>query len=83
MTLYIPPPRYNHGFVAASSMDRNHSACREEAPHISADASRLLHTFGLSGFPKSLHLFSSVNCTHRTPKGFPPGIPGIGEEIET
>jgi len=25
---------------------------------------------------------SPVNCTHRTPAGLPPGIPGIGEESE-
>jgi hypothetical protein len=25
---------------------------------------------------------SSVNCTQRTPAGFPPGMPGIGEVME-
>ncbi len=31
--------------------------------------------------PKSLHKFSSFNCTQRTPAGLPFGIPGINDVI--
>jgi hypothetical protein len=41
-----------------------------------------LHTSGRSGEPKIAHRLSSVSCAHRTPAGFPSGIPGIGEEID-
>ena len=64
-------------------MDKYLLACSDESPHISADGFRLAHTFGLSGLPNILHLFSSDSCIHRTPKGLPPGMPGIGDEIDT
>lgn len=57
-------------------------ASKELRPHISGLGRRFTHTFGRWGMPKRRQRFSSVNCTQRTPALFPPGMPGIGEEIE-
>jgi hypothetical protein len=57
-------------------------ASRAEQPHISSDGCNAQHTAGRSGFPKSLQRLSGVNCTQRTPVGFPLGMPGMGEEID-
>lgn len=43
---------------------------------------RLTHTAGRSGLPNNAQRRSGSNCTHGIPAGLPPGIPGIGEEIE-
>ena len=37
---------------------------------------------GRSGLPNIRQRNASSNCTHRTPAGLPPGMPGIGLEIE-
>ena len=39
-------------------------------------------TFGRSGWLNIAHEKSSFRFMHRTPDGFPSGIPGIGEEID-
>lgn len=57
-------------------------ACTAEAPHMSGSGRRLPHTAGRSGRPKMRQRLASSSCTHRTPAGLPPGIPGIGLEIE-
>lgn len=70
------------GAVRRSSSDKMANASSLVSPHMSLDGCNCTHTSGLSGLPNSLHLLSSVNCTQRTPAGFPSGIPGIGDEIE-
>src|SRR5581483_9817375 len=62
-------------------VSRNIASCRLP-PHISSPGLSPTQTAGRSGFPKSRHLLSSVSCMHRTPAGFPPGIPGIGDEMD-
>jgi hypothetical protein len=51
-------------------------------PHISGAGRRLAHTAGRSGRPKIRQRLSSLSCAQRAPAGFPPGIPGIGDEID-
>jgi hypothetical protein len=51
-------------------------------PHISTDAPKLLHTNGRRGSSKIIQRFSASSCVQRTPANLPPGMPGIGEEIE-
>jgi len=53
------------------------------APHISGSGRRRTHTRGRSGFPKIAQRLSGVSCTQRTPAGLPPGMPGMGELIES
>lgn len=54
----------------------------EHPPHISSEGISAEQIAGRSGFPKRAQRLSSVNCTQRTPAGFPRGMPGIGELIE-
>lgn len=51
-------------------------------PHISGSGRNRRHTSGRSASPKSRQRPSGVNCTQRTPAGFPRGIPGMGLEME-
>ncbi len=43
---------------------------------------KLTHTAGRSGRPKMAQLKSASNWMQATPAGFPPGMPGIGDEID-
>lgn len=52
------------------------------APHISGDGRRLAQTAGRSGRPKIAQRLSGVSWAQRTPAGLPPGMPGIGDEID-
>ena len=42
----------------------------------------MTHTAGRSGWPKIRQWLSAVSCTQHTPAGLPPGMPGMGDEIE-
>jgi hypothetical protein len=70
------------GVVNLSSWDKYKSASALSAPHICVDGCRLPQTAGRSGFPKIRQRPSSSSCMQGTPAGLPPGMPGIGEEIE-
>jgi hypothetical protein len=70
------------GLVSTSRFVRISIASSKLPPHIDSCGRRLSQKDGLSGLPKRLHRLSSLNWTHRTPAGLPPGIPGIGELIE-
>jgi hypothetical protein len=68
--------------VACSRKVRRSIALQSLLPHISRLGERETQTAGRSAIPKRAQRFSSVNCTQRTPASFPPGIPGMGEEME-
>jgi hypothetical protein len=70
------------GRVASSIAASRWKASSALAPHILASAFRCAQTAGRSALPKSRHRLSSVSCTQRTPAGFPPGMPGILDEID-
>lgn len=57
-------------------------ACFAFIPQISTSNTNPLHTDGLSFELKREHRRSSVSWMHLTPAGFPPGMPGMFEEIE-
>jgi len=57
-------------------------ACDASSPHMSSDGRRPPQKAGRSGWPKILQRWSSSNCTHLTPAGLPPGMPGIGLVID-
>lgn len=57
-------------------------ACSKVSPHMRGSGRRAVQTAGRPGLPKRAQRLSSVSWTHRTPAGFPPGCPGIGEEME-
>ena len=77
-----PPYEFLSGLVANSSAFRNAEACSRLSPHILCTGLKPIHTGGRSGFPKIRQLFSSLNCTHRTPAGLPLGMPGMGDEMD-
>ncbi len=77
-----PPYKFLSGLVANYSVFRNANACSRVSPHILCTGLKPIHTCGRSGFPKIRQLFSSLNCTQRTPAGLPLGIPGMGDEID-
>ncbi|GEM_PF-5645189 len=58
-------------------------ASSRHVPHISGSGRNDEQTFGRSGEPNILHRFFSSKLTHRTPAGFPLGMPGIGDEIDS
>ena len=70
------------GAVVRSSNVSQISASWSLRPHISGEGSKLEHTAGRSGRPNSAQRLSKVSWTQRTPAGLPPGMPGIGEEID-
>ena len=70
------------GFVSFSSNSRYATASSGLLPHISSEGFKPAQKEGLAAVPKSLHLLSSVSCTHLTPAGLPSGIPGIGEFMD-
>jgi oxygen-independent coproporphyrinogen-3 oxidase len=41
-----------------------------------------MQTAGRSGRPNSAQRLSGVSWAQRTPAGLPPGMPGIGDEID-
>ena len=51
-------------------------------PHISREGVSRLQIGGRVSWPKRRHLPSSVNWIQRTPAALPPGIPGMGDEME-
>jgi hypothetical protein len=51
-------------------------------PHIPALGRKLRQTAGRAAMPNSRQRFSGVKWAQRIPAGLPPGIPGMGEEIE-
>jgi hypothetical protein len=57
-------------------------ACSRLVPHIDSLGCNEAQTLGRSGCPKILHCSSSSSWMQRTPAGLPPGIPGIGLEID-
>ncbi len=57
-------------------------ACSALLPHMAGEGARLPQTAGRSGRPKMRQRFMSSSCTQRTPAGLPPGMPGIGLEME-
>jgi hypothetical protein len=73
---------YQGCFVIFSRRSRLIYASSALDPHISIEGVKLTHIFGRSFLPKSLHLLSSVNWTHRIPAGLPLGMPGIAEDID-
>ena len=77
-----PPYKFLSGNVANSNVFRNANACSRFSPHILCTGLKPKHTCGRSDFPKMRQLFSSLNCTHRTPAGLPSGMPGIGDEMD-
>jgi hypothetical protein len=69
--------------VRSSSQVSQFNASCADSPHISCVGRKETQTAGRSGRPKSLHRPTSSNWRHRTPAGFPSGMPGIGEEIDS
>jgi hypothetical protein len=57
-------------------------ACCVLLPHISVDGCNPPQKAGRSGRPKMRHRMASSSWMQRTPAGLPPGIPGIGLEID-
>ncbi len=57
-------------------------ASHELLPHISVDGCRLPHTSGRWPEEKMLQKLSSVSWMQRIPAGFPPGMPGIDDEMD-
>lgn len=53
-----------------------------DAPHIGNCGCKPEQHAGRSGRPKIRHCSCSSSCTQRTPAGLPPGMPGIGLEID-
>jgi hypothetical protein len=51
-------------------------------PQNSGSALKSVHTFGFSLVLYIAQRYSSVRWIHLMPAGLPPGIPGIGDEIE-
>jgi hypothetical protein len=49
---------------------------------MSRDGRSWRHTAGLSGEPNRAQRLSEESWTQRTPAGFPPGMPGMEDEIE-
>lgn len=70
------------GRVASSSQAIQAKAASRWEPHISMEGWRPEQHLGRSGCPKMAQRKSSVSCAQRTPAGLPPGMPGIGEEME-
>lgn len=73
---------HQSGFVRLSSRTSHALASSALLPHISGDGRSCTHTAGRPGCPKSKQRLSGVSWMHRTPEGFPCGIPGIGEVID-
>jgi hypothetical protein len=57
-------------------------AAEAESPHISGVGRRDEQTAGRLGEPKSLQRSSLSSWTQARPAGLPPGMPGIGDEME-
>ncbi len=74
--------RAHRGRVSDSIRPSQRIACSGLAPHIASVGCNERHTAGRRCCPKSLHRRSWPSWTQRTPAGLPPGIPGIGLEIE-
>lgn len=72
----------SRGAVRTSRSVSPWMASAADEPHISGLGRRLTQTAGRSGRPNRRQRFSSVNCTQRTPAGFPDGMPGIGVDME-
>lgn len=72
----------HHGAVSCSIHPSQRMACARLSPHISSLGGKELQTSGRSGCPKILQRSFSPSWTHRTPAGLPPGIPGMGLEID-
>ena len=70
------------GDVTISNKINPAMASSSESPHISNDGRSRTQTSGRSGWPKSLHRLSSVNCIQRMPAGFPIGMPGMNDEMD-
>lgn len=70
------------GWVCASSCVNQYIAWTRSGPHIAAEGCSDPHTTGRRGSPNKRQRKSSSNCTQGTPAGLPPGIPGIGLEID-
>jgi hypothetical protein len=69
----------DQGRVAVSQAAIRASASARSAPHISSAGRSVAQNAGRSGRPNKAQRRSGNSCTHRTPAGFPPGMPGIGE----
>ena len=78
ITTSLPPM----GRVLRSSAARYAIASALLWPHISVPGRKPLQTAGRSSIPKIRQRLSVVNWMQRTPAGLPPGMPGIGEEID-
>lgn len=57
-------------------------ACSRVGPHMAASGRSEPHTAGRSGRPKMRQRSRSSSCTHRTPAGLPPGMPGMADVID-
>ncbi len=57
-------------------------ACARVSPHMSRRGRSWTQTAGRSGRPKIRQPNCASSCTQATPAGLPPGMPGIGEEID-
>ena len=75
-----PPPSSR---VACSSADIIAIASSAFLPQNSGSAWKRTQMAGRSGRPKRAQSPSAVSWTQRTPAGLPPGIPGMGDEIDT
>ena len=58
------------------------TASERLVPHISGTGLRLTQTAGRCGIAKSAQRWPGNNWAQGIPAGFPPGIPGIGDEID-
>jgi hypothetical protein len=58
------------------------SACSLVSPHISTLGFSEAQTAGRSGRPNNLQRACSSSCTHGTPAGLPPGMPGKAVVME-
>jgi hypothetical protein len=70
------------GAVFRSRRASTRNACPRVCPHMAGDGRSEAHTAGRRGSPNNAQRRSPSSCTQGTPAGLPPGMPGIGVEIE-
>lgn len=82
LILYLSTILANVYNVSSSSFDNKYKALYLLSAQISTFAENFSQTSGLREEAKIRHRLSWLNCTQRTPAGFPSGIPGMAEEID-